>query len=459
IIKMSTMEENIPAFPMWKMFNDTVIVLIKGDYSEIGIKKLANIIQSKEYSNLFNCCKDPEVGFEQYQEIGEKYKAFTTWLLGQFFFLLGNERISKIHDIIIDTQLCILDQLSRTQLYNYNELANEYIKAFDLLIKYHKEPRSKLILEVFIPKTFDDLSTQLDLKQVFIEISSKEKCLLVIQKLVKLIKYILMESFLFYSFDDNTLKILQNLLYLFSEENIQLKLCVVEVFIEIFCKPRHEFQDYVLDIKRSWYKFTSLFEQLVYGVYNGQIELKENDIKTFESLLILYLKMDFHNKRNKGINNYIFKISSEIKPVIIAALQDLPQISLENYKHEIFKVVDAAIFRSSAAFYFYKDYILKEICEPQEDKVHANVYHTSEIWNEIKDYSDIVHYEISYSFCQMWTFHQNGSVFTILFKSNGLVKFKKHYRNVPHFCLSVVNSMVLQKKTVSCQIVLLPKDH
>lgn len=43
---MSQEIENIPAFSMWKMLNETVPVLTKGDCPETSVKKLATIIQS-----------------------------------------------------------------------------------------------------------------------------------------------------------------------------------------------------------------------------------------------------------------------------------------------------------------------------------------------------------------------------------------------------------------------------
>ncbi|KAJ8944482.1 hypothetical protein NQ314_009466 [Rhamnusium bicolor] len=308
---MSTIEENIPAFSMWKMFNDTVPVLMKGDCSETSVRRLASIIQSKEFSNIFIFSKDPLLTFQEYHKIEQKYKAFTTWLLGQFFYLLGHDRFSKIHDIIIDTQLCILDQLSKTQLHVYNELAGEYNKAFDLLVNYSKEPSNKLLLKVFIPEMFEDLNTKLDLSQVHMEVSSKKKCLLVIGKLIKFVKYILMENFLFYSFDDGTYKTLDSILYLLSVSDTQMKLDIIDIFINIFSKPKHDFKEYDLEITKKWLIFSSLFEQFIYNIYNLQVDLKNKALDHFENLLVSYLKMGRDFKSTDRINMFIFSKSLE----------------------------------------------------------------------------------------------------------------------------------------------------
>lgn len=134
-------------------------------------------------------------------------------ILGQLFYLLGCERFSKLHDVIVDTQLCVLDQLSHTQLHIYQEISEEYSKAFDLLIGYWRQPNDHLILELFVPQPFDDLSEKLDLTQTFMDISSKPKCLMVLDKLIKFIGFFLMEEFSFYSLHKYTHKNLDNLLF------------------------------------------------------------------------------------------------------------------------------------------------------------------------------------------------------------------------------------------------------
>ncbi|KAJ8938742.1 hypothetical protein NQ318_016037 [Aromia moschata] len=369
---MSTIVENIAAFSTWKMFNDTVPMLIKDDCSETSIKRLANIIQKKEFSHIFIFCKEPGMEFEQYQAIEARYKAVTTWLLGHFFYLLGHERFSKVHDIVVDTQLCILDRFSKTQLYIYRQLANEYLKAFELLIEYRKKPPCRLILKVFVPENFEDLNAKLDLSQAYIEISSKEKCVLVIE-----------------NFDDNTYKTLDNLLYLLAEEDVQLKLDVIEIFLDIFNKSRHNFNDYNLEITRNWTIFLSLFEQFFYNVYNSQIHIGDK-IHRFETLLTSYLDLHCDLKSDNRVNTYIFKKSlnkcdTDLMPsetVILAALRDVRKTP----HCDDSTLIEATVNGFGVSFYYFQHNILKEIRESKvepRDMLNVKAYNsnTSRTWH------------------------------------------------------------------------------
>lgn len=390
-LKMSTIETNIPAFGMWKMFNDTVPVLIRGDCSESSVKRLAGIIQSKEFSNIFIYSQDPQVSFEQCQEIGEKYKAFTTWLLGHFFYLLGYDRFSKIHDIIIETQLSVLDQLSKTQVHIYHELAKEYHQAFDLLVNYYKEPHDKLLLHVFIPATFTDLKAKLDLTQIYIEISSKRKCILLIGKLMKFIKFILLENFLFFSFDDSTLKSLDAILYLMSVGDSSIKLDVIDIFLNIYSQPRHDFEEYDLHILKKFKSFSSLFEQYVYTIYNSEVELKNQDRNNFEILLIMYLQIKRDVNCVKRISNFIFSKCLETCNNVLPSINVL-LVALKTASNVIcgidekLRVINQTLnFSNSLPVHCFKQMIFDEIYEHLDEKSYLNVYQTNtcNIWRTI----------------------------------------------------------------------------
>ncbi|XP_057666885.1 serine/threonine-protein kinase ATR-like [Diorhabda carinulata] len=284
---MSSLEEKIPAFSMWKMFNDTVPVIIKAECWEASIRKLASIIQSKEYSNiLFIYNKEYNVTNEQYQEIQEKYKAFTVWLLGQFFYLLGNEKFSKVHDIIVDIQLSILDQLFNTQLDVFKELSKEYKKVLKLLVDYYKTANQKLVLQVFIPGNLEELNQELNLNPVFMEIQSPSKCTLILQKLLKFIEYMLTKNFTSCGFDEYTFSMLDHLLFLLSNSSEELQLEIADVFIELSTKNTDSINH--PEIKSKFLLFSSLFEKFVYRTFNSREINKKNTTKC-EQCLLKYL--------------------------------------------------------------------------------------------------------------------------------------------------------------------------
>lgn len=92
---MSGIEEMIPAFSMWKMFNETIPALFKMENCESNVEKLVKIIKSEEFSNIFVCNYETTWTFEKYEAISNKYKSFTVWLLGRFFYLLSYEKLCR----------------------------------------------------------------------------------------------------------------------------------------------------------------------------------------------------------------------------------------------------------------------------------------------------------------------------------------------------------------------------
>ncbi|XP_023017943.2 serine/threonine-protein kinase atr isoform X2 [Leptinotarsa decemlineata] len=391
---MPGIDEIIPAFSSWKMINDTIPVLMKGECSEASVKRLATIIQSKECSNIFICAKDPMFTFEQYQEISEKYKTFTTWLLGQFFYLLGCERFSKLHDVIIETQFCVLDHVSSTQLQYFQEFSSEYSKAFDNIINYYKQPGEKLILQIFVPKKFEDLNSMLDLSQVFMEISSKKKAVLVLRPLIKFIKYILTENFTFYSFDEFTCKNMNNLLFLFSEVIDDMQLDITEIFLDILKMTNHKFEEYSVDLRSTLISFFSLFEQFVYKTYDSIDD--EKNMNKFETLLISYMKLNNDLKCSfKNINriyDFIFNIciinnkkypSESVQKV---AIETSGILTYENSK--LLSNVDNIIqFTNTVSPHFFKQQIYDDLLAVENLSVGIKAFdmESSKVWSLVHD--------------------------------------------------------------------------
>ncbi|KAG5868652.1 hypothetical protein JTB14_031712 [Gonioctena quinquepunctata] len=390
---MTTIEGNIPAFSSWKMFNDTVPVLIKGECSETNLKKLATIIQSKECSNIFICAKDPTYTFEHYKKISEMYKAFTTWLLGQFFYLLGYEKFSKLHDIIVQTQICILDQLSGTQLHVYHEFSKEYCKAFDIIVNYYKNPVEKLVLEIFVPVKFDDLSLTLDLSQIFMEVTSGKNAGMVLSSLIKIIKYVLLENFTFYSFDDYTCITLDNLLFLFSEIIDKIQLDIIEIFIDLLTMTSHKFEDYNFEMRKRFLSFSSLFEQFVYKVYDLRM-FEGEDKDRFDSLLTRFIKMNDRLKVFKNvnrINDFIFNVSSQhkeyspsenVQKVVVEALGKMPM----DYAKLLDHVDNIINFSNSTLLYFFKQPIYDDMFAKKDLSISLKLYkiESSRLWHNIQ---------------------------------------------------------------------------
>lgn len=377
-------EEHIPAFSMWKMLNETVPVLIKGDCSEASVKKLAAIIQSKEGSNIFINHKDPLQSFQQFQEIGYYYKAFTTWILGQFYYLLSLDKFEKIHDIIINVQQCILEQLSKTQLHIYNDLSEEYSKAFLELVQYYNgNTQNSFTLQIFIPQKFDRLEETLDLQQVFVEITSKSECVSALEKTTKFVKSVLKECFTFYSLGESTFKVIDSLLVLLGKSDETLKIQVIDIFIEILQNARSTLYENHLNVLKRVTLFSSLLEQYTYKVYNSEIVFRnKNNLAYFECLLLSYLELEVEWRKHFGnierIQQYIFEKQFEnainLKPSFKILLNCNKNLKNLEFLIENDKIDLAADFKQLALCYCFKANILDDLLKYESKFLDIKAY-------------------------------------------------------------------------------------
>nr|CAI5838058.1 unnamed protein product [Callosobruchus analis] len=390
---MSSVEHNVAdsVLSYWKMFNEMVPEIRKAECCESGVKKLANIIQSKEFSNIiFICTKDPSHTFEKYQEICNKYKAFTTWLLGQLFYFLGSEKFLKVHDIVIDTQINILKHLSKTKLHIYNELYKEYSKVLEVLVDFYNNPQGTLNLEVFVPEKFDDLNNNLDLSQVFIEVSSESKCVGILEKMMKIIELFLLENFTFYSFDENTVKNMDCLMNLFCSKNMSMKLSIVGIFLNILNSSTFDFKGLSVKIRTKLELFSILYEQLVYKAYNEQIWTITEDMEKFESGLIMFFEVLEKKKYPfmclNNIYEFIYKQSLENKGCVPACNVQIASLnkSLQHHKGQS-HIHLAAQFGSPGFIYSFENMIYKEILQKENSTDLTKVYKVdvSEAWSSL----------------------------------------------------------------------------
>ncbi|VEN57908.1 unnamed protein product [Callosobruchus maculatus] len=396
----------------------------KAECCESGVKKLANIIQSKEFTNIiFICTKDPSHSFEKYQEICNKYKAFTTWLLGQLFFFLGSEKFLKVHDIVIDTQINILKHLSKTKLHIYNEFYKEYSKVLGMLVDFYNNPQGILILEAFVPEKFEDLNDNLDLTQVFIEVSSESKCVCVLEKMMKIIELFLLENFTFYSFDKNTVRNMDCLMNLFGSKNMSMKLSIVDIFLNILNSSTFSFNDLTTKINSKLKLFSILYEQLVYKSYNDQIWTNTEDMEKFETGLIMFLNITEKKKCPflclDNIYQFIYKKSLDNKRCVPS--QDVQVTSLKKSQKQHHNrqshIHHSAQFGSGGLIYSFENDIYKDILQKEHSSDITKSFLTKYISHiEICGYNR--HLPIIYNFFTnlcLLTYRQNLAViFAIL---------------------------------------------
>ncbi|XP_017770441.1 PREDICTED: serine/threonine-protein kinase atr-like [Nicrophorus vespilloides] len=257
----------IPAFSMWKMFNDTIPVMLKMESSESSLNMLTNILAMPEFSRIFLFNTNSSLTFQQHKEMSGKYKAFAVWLLGRFFYLLSLEKLSRMHNLIIDAHKKILHIIEISQSYIYHELTLEYAKVLKDLIDYqsHNYEDTK-VLKAFEPKYYEDLDGVLDLSPLFVEVSSRESCIHMQKIALKIIDQIVMEKLEFHYIKNEIYEILYNLIYILKNSNCQLKIMVLEIFARVM-NLKSSFPYKIETIFRETF---SIFEQLCYKVFNNE---------------------------------------------------------------------------------------------------------------------------------------------------------------------------------------------
>ncbi|XP_050294547.1 serine/threonine-protein kinase ATR [Anthonomus grandis grandis] len=283
------------AFPMWKMLDELVDSLLSkpGPIDKKAIQSLTNTCMHKKFIPTFICQKDPTISFKEYEDITEQYFSFTSWLLGHFFYLLSRDD----DEILVDAQLFIIDQLSRTQLHIYARFEEEYCKASEILCGYLADHSKDVVVNVFDLKKHKELSKKLHLKSALIELKSKQMCLKLIEKLLRVLKFILLESsILGIGTEHASQSILKDLLFLLSEGHFELK--IFDIFSSLLGRVNYNIGD-CHSILRL---FFSLFEQFLYDFYNNQNPTKISE-SLFDAVLVQYLETCYSLKADIGQNN------------------------------------------------------------------------------------------------------------------------------------------------------------
>ncbi|KAK4874516.1 hypothetical protein RN001_013876 [Aquatica leii] len=308
---MENVEENIPAFPMWKMFNKTVIpALLNMEYSDIDLQTLTNIIKTTEFSNIFVYARDLNTPLEDYERKSKNYKAFTVWLLGRFLYLLSCDNLLKIHNLVFDAQVRILHYINMTQPVTYDELCDEYISALKQLNHYYSKCEFKQeseILKVFEPIYTKELEDTLDLNLLSINITSKADCINMQKRLIKLIYEILLQNIEKCYYNDVVYESLQCLQFILRECNIELKLLVLEVHVDLLkhnqIVPEKNDEKFIT----TFNNFIPLLEILLYNVYDKNYVIAGVHLQQLDTIMI---SLFIHFKNSDGLKEKLHRIAN-----------------------------------------------------------------------------------------------------------------------------------------------------
>ncbi|KAF5293803.1 hypothetical protein FQA39_LY03288 [Lamprigera yunnana] len=284
---MNSIEEDIPAFPMWEMLNKTIIpALLNMEYSDVSLEKLTNIIKTSEFPSIFVYTQNVPMPAEEYEKKKRIYKAFTVWLLGQFFHLLSCDNLSKLHNLVFDAQVRILHYIGITQPYTYDELCAEYVSALKQLNSYHKEGGEHLrTLQIFQLIYVEELKNKLDLNVLPVKIPSKSVCATMQKRLIKVIYEVTLLNIGRYYTNNVVYESLDCLLYVLTECNVELKLVVLESCIQLVKNSPVCFKNLDENFSNKFTSFVSLFEDLIYKIYGKCCEVYDIHFRQFEEIV------------------------------------------------------------------------------------------------------------------------------------------------------------------------------
>ncbi|XP_030746712.1 serine/threonine-protein kinase ATR-like isoform X2 [Sitophilus oryzae] len=242
-----------------------------------------------------------------------------------------------------------------------------------------------------------DLEQKLNLKEAFIEVTNEVVCLNLIEKLLKILKFILLESIKFYSVDHYIHNTLDNLLYLLG--NRKCELFIFEIFIELITLNCH-CNDWDPELEKKVLAFISFFEQMVFDYFFDK-NPANIDKGLFENILEKYITcckdMSCHIATKKTtIPNWIIKHSVECAGCIIHPSDYLLKISFEEVDNVMQFILCGNIDEKTLAKELlsennkyvlkqFKRQVLEEIFEHLQNKVLINEIvfcNISKTWSE-----------------------------------------------------------------------------
>ncbi|KYB25791.1 Serine/threonine-protein kinase ATR-like Protein [Tribolium castaneum] len=307
-----SLHDEIPAFSIWETLSATIPALMSMKPSEKSAEHLAKIIKSGDFTTIFVYSRDPLSSLDDYRRIAGKYKSFTTWFLGRFFYLLSCEKLCKSHNVYVEIQLCVLEQLSNTQLSVYDELARDYCETLNSLCHFVKSGHSTLTLNVFVPEKYADLCQKLNLEPIAIEINQRNFPDFFLN-LLRIVKFILGQSVESDCYTSATYRNLDDLLFFLSYSSVAVKIEILKIYLDLAKKfdKKNDFGDL---IRFKMELFGRYFEQLVYEIYNCKIATSTKEFQSFELITFEFFGQNLDTQIFEKLSEFLLTKTGEIAP-------------------------------------------------------------------------------------------------------------------------------------------------
>ncbi|OAD54306.1 Serine/threonine-protein kinase atr [Eufriesea mexicana] len=153
IILQSSNSNVTVADSVWKFINSPVIAIFSDLKNATAKQMLCSLLESilKGSATLTTVLVPPFSNGIQNETLRYQYTAFTTWLFGIMFHLVGDSLNNEVLNNSIDIQACMLRILSRHHITMFETISNEYMNILQEISEFHKTAgeEDKIILARF----------------------------------------------------------------------------------------------------------------------------------------------------------------------------------------------------------------------------------------------------------------------------------------------------------------------
>ncbi|XP_024944291.1 serine/threonine-protein kinase ATR isoform X2 [Cephus cinctus] len=237
---------------VWQFINNPIKVILADLGNSATEQTLIPLLESilRGSSNLVNILVPPKGTGPNYDLFQEQYTAFTTWLFGTMFYIIGSPVSDDVLQLSIEVQACVIHILYRHHLVMFHRITSEYMTILDVLLNFNddqSEPE-RIVVSQFKPKS-DVTIENLDLTPFSVEILRNR----ISSALISILKIILKT--------DATLwdrsKLWDNIFRILGKSAPEVKVFALDVATEIvkFCndgnKNRISLINYTIEIAKT----------------------------------------------------------------------------------------------------------------------------------------------------------------------------------------------------------------
>ncbi|XP_065155593.1 LOW QUALITY PROTEIN: serine/threonine-protein kinase ATR [Atheta coriaria] len=244
----------IPALATWKMLSDTIDTLHTMSTEKL-FERLSIMVEKPALCEMF-VFEMPHVPFEELNVLNQKKKEFTSWVLGQFFYLSTLPNIQRLQKSFVTAQNRILHQMHD---FIYYDLISEYVKVLEQLNQYAQNNYTGDVrLKVFLHEVPEDLAETLKLKALTIEVKNKSDCVNMQGVVLQIVGHSAVQMLDMFYITEMTIALMENLLLVLKYSNLNLKIAVLQIYVNCLeSQQKHPKQ--IEDVKMICLIFETLF--------------------------------------------------------------------------------------------------------------------------------------------------------------------------------------------------------